>query len=209
MISDIQVYHISSTEYIGIYNATKGLENPQNHNRINHNTSHELVAEPNSKSRFQSDGTEGNNFLRRPNQGRGKGVKSLQPPTTKSSTQQVRGKYAFKHAGWFVTKGGAKLTGWLLNSAPPNTSLVRSVGTRLLIATNVHPDHPTSNETTVFDITSIAEQFKSYGFDETSALMSYKKMMTLHLKDNMFRKLKYITNDTMLEFWMQEISLCG
>jgi hypothetical protein len=60
MISDIHVYHISLTECIWICNAAKGLENTQNRNRINHNTNHELVPEPNPKSRFQSDGTEGN-----------------------------------------------------------------------------------------------------------------------------------------------------
>jgi hypothetical protein len=36
----------------------------------------------------------------------------------------------------------------------------------------------------VSGITSAAEQFNSYRFDESSALKTYKKMMTLHLKAN-------------------------
>jgi hypothetical protein len=114
-----------------------------------------------------------------------------------ASNKYIQDKYAFKHEGPFVTKGGAKLTGWLLNSAPPNTSLARSVGTRPLITANVHPNHLTSNKTTVSDITSVAEQFNSYRFDETFTLRTYKKMMNLHLKDSMSLRLKFITNDAM------------
>jgi hypothetical protein len=95
----------------------------------------------------------------------------------------------------------------LLNIAPTSMPLARSVRTRPLIATSVHPDHQMSNETTVSNITSIAEQFNSYRFDETSVLRTYKNMMTLYLKDDMFRKLKFISNDAMLEFLIQENSV--
>jgi hypothetical protein len=77
-----------------------------------------------------------------------------------------------------------------------------------LIATNVQNDHQTSNKTTICNIASVAEQSNSYIFDEATALRTYKKMMTLHLKEDMFWKLKFITNHaSMLEFLMQENSL--
>jgi hypothetical protein len=136
-------------------------------------------------------------------------LQSLATTSVKSSDTKDHDKFAFQTAGPAVKDAGAKLTGKFLNSAPASASLARTVGRRSVIATNVHPDQPTSNETCVSDITSIAEQFNSYRFDETSVLRSYKKMMTLHLKDDMFRKLKFITDDAMLEFSTEEKSVCG
>ena len=66
-----------------------------------------------------------------------------------------------------------------------------------------------SISTSASDITSATSQFNSYRFDEASALKTYKKMMSLHLKDEMFRKLKFITSDAMLQYSTQETTLCG
>jgi hypothetical protein len=143
---------------------------------------------------------------RRGSSGRGSALKSHAPPTTPRS----KDKFSFSNAGPFVTEGGAKLTsGRSLNNASPKVSLVKSGGNRAMIASNALPDNPTSNSTTVSEMSSVAEQFNSYRFDEASALRTYKKMMTLHMKDDMFRKLKFITNDAMLEFTTNKHSLCG
>ncbi len=45
--------------------------------------------------------------------------------------------------------------------------------------------------------------------DEQSSLESYKQTMGISkLKDNIFRNLKFITNDAIMEFSMDEQSLC-
>ena len=120
-------------------------------------------------------------------------------------------RYALKNAGTIVTKGLAILSnGGALNTPPvPPASLDLAEDRRPKIATNVRSNFQKSNETSVSDITSAAEQFNSYRFDETSVLRTYKKMMTLHLKDQMFRKLKFITNDEMLAFSRQPKSICS
>jgi hypothetical protein len=40
-------------------------------------------------------------------------------------------------------------------------------------------------------------------------LRTYTKMMTLHLKNEMFRKLKFITSDDKLDFSRQDNSICS
>ena len=59
------------------------------------------------------------------------------------------------------------------------------------------------------DITCAADQFNSYRFDDLTAMKTYKKMMTLHLKDEMFGKMKLITNESELEFLRTHATLCG
>jgi hypothetical protein len=53
------------------------------------------------------------------------------------------------------------------------------------------------------------QQYNSYHVGETSTLKTYKKMMTIHLKDKMFRKLKCITSNAMLEFLRSPTTLYG
>ena len=58
-------------------------------------------------------------------------------------------------------------------------------------------------------MTSSANQYNLYWFDETSILKMYKKMITLHLNDKLFQKLKFITNDKELAFSRNPVSICG
>ena len=117
--------------------------------------------------------------------------------------------YAFHAAGPAVAGAGAKIAGRSLNSAPRILSLATTGDQRPSISTNIRPANRVSNENSLSDITSAADQFNSYRFDETAALRTYKKMMTLHLKDEMFRKLKFITRDDWLDFSTQDNSLCS
>ena len=118
-------------------------------------------------------------------------------------------KYAFSTAGPAVSEVGAKIVGKSLNSATRHSAAQSTLTTRPVIATNVQPVNHITNENSLSDITSAADQFNSYRFDETSALRTYKKMMTLHLKDEMFRKLKFITGDDLLDFSRQPNSICS
>jgi hypothetical protein len=118
-------------------------------------------------------------------------------------------KYAFRNSGPAVSEGGERVAGRALNNAQTLLSLATAVGTRPTIATNL-PIEPRQNiDSSISDITSAASQFNSYRFDETSILKTYKKLMTLYLKDEMFSKLKFITCDAMLEFSREENSICG
>ena len=118
-------------------------------------------------------------------------------------------KYAFSTAGPAVSEAGAKIVGKSLNSATRHSAAPSTLSTRPVIATNVQTVNRITNENSLSDITSAADQFNSYRFDETSALRTYKKMMTLHLKDEMFRKLKFITGDDLLDFSRQPNSICS
>jgi hypothetical protein len=81
---------------------------------------------------------------------------------------------------------------------------------RPLILSNISREiRVTGSEASVLGITSAADQYSLYHFDESSALKTYKKIMTLHLKDEIFRRLKFITSDTMLEFLRSHKNLCG
>ncbi len=134
---------------------------------------------------------------------------SSQPKALKAKGKE-NNKYTLKNAGPEVTVSCSKLVATnSLNMAASSTSEARLVSTRPTIETNVQSVHHKSNDASVSDITSTAEQFNLYRFDETSATHSYKKMMNLHLKDEMFRGLKFITNDAELEFSSEENSLCG
>ena len=72
------------------------------------------------------------------------------------------------------------------------------------IATNIPVTPATMN--TVSTITANpGEQFNAFRVDEESSLESYKQTMEYKLKDNVFRKLKFITNDAMMEFSMDRL----
>ena len=126
---------------------------------------------------------------------------------SKGSTGSER--YAFAAAGPAVSEAGAKIVGKALNSASNHRSASSPMNQRASIATNVLTVNRVTNENSLSDITSAAEQFNSYRFDETSVLRTYKKMMTLHLKDKMFRKLKFITSDDKLDFSTSSNSICS
>ena len=131
------------------------------------------------------------------------------PDRIESKGSKGSDKYAFSAAGPAVSVAGAKIVGRSLNSASKPLSTASTLTTRAVIATNVNTTNRITNETSLSDITSAAEQFNSYRFDETSALRTYKKMMTLHLKDDMFRKLKFITSDEKLDFSRHPNSICS
>ena len=64
-------------------------------------------------------------------------------------------------------------------------------------------------EASVSNITSANDQFNSYRFNETAATKTYKKMMTIHLKDEMFGRLKFITKGEDLEFSRNTSTICN
>jgi hypothetical protein len=118
-------------------------------------------------------------------------------------------KYAFMNSGPAVSEGGEKIAGRALNNAQTLLSLATAVGPRPTVATTLPTKPHQNNDSLISDITSVAGQFNSYRFDETSILKTYKKLMTLYLKDEMFSKLKFITSDAMLEFSREDNSICG
>ena len=127
-------------------------------------------------------------------------------PTTPVSNDR----YSFANAGPSVTDKGSKLVGKSLSSVQAKVLQPLKDRNQTYIESNVRNEpKQTGNESAVSDITSAADLFNLYRFDEMSALNTYKKMMTLHLKDEMFCKLKFITNDSMLEFSRQQTTLCG
>lgn len=120
-------------------------------------------------------------------------------------------RYALKNAAPRVQKGANKLLDKTINDVPTMAvALPVPQSNKPPIQSNVRPQvHSSSSDASVSGITSAAEQYNSYRFDEISALKTYKKMMTLHLKEDMFRKLKFITNDAMLEYSRSPTTLCG
>jgi hypothetical protein len=136
-------------------------------------------------------------------------LSSVKHDTTASLKEDTR--YDLKNAAPSVQEKASKLVGKSLNQARVGrTSLAPVLGVGQDIISNVRPDVAGSgSQASVSDITSAADQYNSYRFDEASALRTYKKMMTLHLKDEMFRKLKFITSDAMLEFSRGNKTICG
>ena len=120
-------------------------------------------------------------------------------------------RYDVSNGGPVIQERAAKLVGRAISTAPPRTmSSVILTGNRPAIESNVQtPNRLLGSETSVSGITSAADQYNSYRFDEISATKTYTKMMTLHLKDIMFRNLKFISNDSQLEFGRSPSSLCG
>ena len=74
------------------------------------------------------------------------------------------------------------------------------------MATSI-PATPEGN--TVSDITiGASDRFNAFRVNEKSTLESYKQSMSFKLKDDIFRNLKFVTNDSMMEFSMDQYSLC-
>jgi hypothetical protein len=150
------------------------------------------------------------------------GKKKRSPPLPKkrlssntnstTDSQSSSNKYDFSRAGPAVTGRAAGLVGRSINAVPSKTlSSTQQPGAKPVIATNVHNSGKTSNgsETSLSGITSAAGQYNSYRFDEANAIQQNKRMMTIHLKDQMFRKLKFITNDAMMVYSLSKTTLCG
>jgi hypothetical protein len=113
-------------------------------------------------------------------------------------------------------RGGSKLQAHLSNidgpivssrsivSASNDNGVVPGVGR--VVARKI-PSTPATQS--VSTITAGAnEQFNAFRLDEKSSLESYKNTMEYKLKDDIFRKMKFITNDAMMEFSMDPRSLC-
>ncbi len=132
-------------------------------------------------------------------------------PSPASVKAQSVDRYDLANSGPQVRKHAEKLSGKIVNNAPPRTlSLAVPQPDRQVILSNVTGDRRgVPSEASVSGITSAADNYNSYRFDESSALKTYKKMMTLHLKDKMFRKIKFISTDAMLEFSRSLKTICG
>lgn len=140
-----------------------------------------------------------------------RGTKTLSSSSNTASASQGRhNRYELKNAGPQVRDKGKKLVGKSINNVARQTDRPMTVAGRPAIESNVlSSKKDTSQDPTVSDITCAADQFNSYRFDESAAMKTYKKMMTLHLKDEMFGKMKFITNESEMEFSRRRATLCG
>ena len=112
------------------------------------------------------------------------------------------------------TFSGSRLTPSLSNIDRPtgiSRSIVSStggngqppVGTRVL-ATSIPA---TPDEKTVSDLTvGPTDQFNAFRVNEKSSLESYKQTMGFKLKADIFRKLKFVTNDSQMEFSQHQVA---
>ena len=67
----------------------------------------------------------------------------------------------------------------------------------------------TPGNNTVSDLTiGASDNFNAFRVNEKSSLESYKQTMGFKLKDDIFRKLKFVTGHSMMEFSMDPNSLC-
>jgi hypothetical protein len=143
-------------------------------------------------------------------QGNPRRLSSVKQPTPLKARDDKR--YALENAGPAVQSRAGKLVGKSINAIAPTRTLssaIQGVDTPT-VASNVQQQiRGTGSEASISGITSAADQYNSYRFDEATALKTYKKMLTIHLKETMFRKLKFITNDAMMEFSRSEKTLCG
>jgi hypothetical protein len=141
------------------------------------------------------------------------GTKKVMSSRRKESSATLRrdDRYNMSNAGPGVSEKAAKLVGRAISMAPVRTlSAVMPTGTQPYIESNVaRTGRLLGSEASISGITSAADQFNSYRFDEITATKTYKKMMTLHLKDKMFRNLKFISNDSQLEFARSPATICG
>ena len=127
------------------------------------------------------------------------------------SSLSTADRYDIANAGPAVRDKAARLVGKAISIAPTRTlSSVLHAPDRPDIVSNVHPAvRLIGSEASISGITSAADQYNSYRFDELTATKTYKKMMTLHLKERMFKSLKFISNDSQLEFGRSPVSICG
>jgi hypothetical protein len=75
------------------------------------------------------------------------------------------------------------------------------------VATSI-PATPEGNTVSNLTIWASSEQFNAFRVNEKSSLESYKQTMGFKLKDNIFRNLKFVRNDSQMEFSMDPNSLC-
>ena len=119
-------------------------------------------------------------------------------------------RYAFKNAGPGVSYKGPRLAGKTINNQSLQSSVPMTSRGPQAIVTNVASERRGgAAETSVSDITSAADQFNNYRFNEAAATKTYKKMMTIHLKDDMFGRLKFITKGEDMEFSRNTSSICS
>jgi len=81
-----------------------------------------------------------------------------------------------------------------------------SGGSGTLISTNA-PTPDTEQSVSTMTNTP-GSQFNAFRIDEQSSLACYRQTMEFKLKGDVFRKLKFITNDAMMEFSIDPQSLC-
>jgi hypothetical protein len=138
--------------------------------------------------------------------------RALSSKRKESPTAQKKDtRYDVCNAGPGVRDKAARLVGKAISVAPVRAlSSAVNTGDRPDIISNVNTTgRLIGSEASISGITSAADQYNSYRFDEMTATKTYKKMMTLHLKDRMFRNLKFISNDSQLEFARSEETICG
>ena len=127
-----------------------------------------------------------------------------------SMSKEPVDEYAFKNTGPLVREKGPRLAGKTFNSQALQSSASMTARAPHDIETNVASGRRgLGTEASVSDITSAADQFNNYRFNETAATKTYKKMMTIHLKDEMFGRLKFITKGEDLEFSRNTSSICS
>ena len=132
----------------------------------------------------------------------------------KSGSSQPRSddsRYDVGNAGPGIREKAERLVGRAINITPARAmSSALLTGGRPAVESNVNqPRRMLGSEASISGITSAADQYNSYRFDEITATNIYKKMMTLHLKDKMFRDIKFISSDSQLVFARSPISICG
>ncbi len=132
--------------------------------------------------------------------------------TTPEPSKAKENRYDLSNAGPSVGDKAGKLAGRSINHVPAQqlvqmstTSLACAVVTNVIAAVG----SKSSAERSISNISSTAGQFNTYRFDESLAIRTYKKMMTIHLKDEMFCKLKFITSGEMMEFSRTQTLLCS
>ena len=120
-------------------------------------------------------------------------------------------RYDLENAGPNVRKKGEKLLEKSINiRRGRNVAVAMTTRGRPLIESNVRPSITASvSEASVSGMTSAADQYIAYHFEEASATTTYTKMMTIHLKDKMFSGMKFISNDGQLEYSKSEGTICG
>jgi hypothetical protein len=110
----------------------------------------------------------------------------------------------------------SKLQPHLSNLPTPTLAPARSVASapvyapsvlRQGITVNGTPVTPMDNSVSTITNTP-GNQFNAFRIDELSSLECYRQTMEHKLKGDVFRKLKFITNDAMMEFSVDQQSLC-
>ena len=143
-----------------------------------------------------------------PRNKRGKMLSSSRPSPPMSTNAEDR--YAFKNAGPVVRDKGPKLAGKTINSHTLQPTVpMTSREPRAIESNVVGLQRGVGIDASMSDITTAANQFNNYRFDEATAMKTYKKMMTIHLKDEMFGRLKFITKGEELEFSRQPSTICA